>query len=96
MKLLKISAVIAILLLLASTAVFAQSVVSLRINNNTAFAVNIYIDGNYAGSLNAFSYDFANVLYGSHSVYAKAPGTDLFWGPSEIFDDGTFVWNLDP
>jgi hypothetical protein len=97
MKLLKTSAAIAILLLLATTtAVFAQSVVSLRVNNNTPLVINIYIDGNYAGQLDAFSYSYANVTYGDHTLYAKAPSTNIVWGPTDIYDDGFYTWNLDP
>jgi len=95
MKLVKTSIAIVVMLLLA-TAVFAQSTVVLRVNNNTVFSVNIYIDDVYVGALNPFSYSFVRIPYGSHMVYATAPGTSITWGPSVVYDEGIYTWNLNP
>jgi hypothetical protein len=90
MKLVKTSIAVAVMLLLA-TAVFAQSTVVLRINNNTVFSVNIYIDDIFVGVISPYSYSFARVPYGSHVVYATAPGTSITWGPSVIYDQGIYT-----
>ena len=95
MKLVKTSIAVVVMLLLA-TAVFAQSTVVLRVNNNTVFSVNVFIDDVFAGILNPFSYSFVRIPYGSHIVYATAPGTSITWGPTGIYDQGLYTWNLNP
>ena len=96
MKLIKTSIVVVVVMLLLAAAAFAQSGVVLRVNNNTVFSVSVYIDTIYMGSLNPFSYSFVTIPYGSHVVFARAPGTTITWGPSEIDDTGIYTWNIDP
>ncbi len=68
----------------------------LHIDNRTGYYVDIYVDGANVGTVSPYGDSYGYVHSGSDSLYAKAPGTDLHFGPRSAYlaPGGTFTWTL--
>jgi hypothetical protein len=78
----------------ATAPVAAQSQVLLEVKNATNYYTQIYVDGIYVGTLDPLTKDTIRVPFGSHVLKAYATGTDLIWGPTDIYDDDIYIWTL--
>ena len=62
--------------------------------NGTGYYVDIYIDGDPSGTVNPYGTACGYVGGGTHSLYGRAPGTTLVWGPGSAYTGDGFTWNL--
>jgi hypothetical protein len=77
-----------------STQAFAQATATLEIRNYTGYYINIYINDIYVGQIYPYKVADVSIPYGDDVLYAKAPYTNIVWGPTEIYDNGWYTWNL--
>lgn len=67
----------------------------LHVDNQTAYNINIYLDGDYIGAVSAYGDAYAYEPDGSHELYAVSAGGTTTWGPrSASFGGGTYTWHL--
>jgi hypothetical protein len=85
-------AALVVLLIVCATA--AAGAASLEVRNHTGFFINIYVDDVFMGTIRPNSYAVIEVSYGSLTLYARAPYTSTTWGPTDIYDNGYYTWNL--
>jgi hypothetical protein len=84
----------AMLFLASCATVPVHAPVILQVNNFTLFAVSIYVDDVYLGTMQPFTKDAVHISYGYHKLFGKAIGTSLVWGPTYITDTESYKWNL--
>lgn len=65
-------------------------------DNFTGWYINGYVDGDYCGTAGPWGSTYCYVISGNHSLYAKAPGVNITWGPSTFYVGAQFTWSLDP
>ncbi len=67
-----------------------------RVNNNSSWTIDIYIDGWYKGTLSPGYYSYFKIWEGYTKLYGEGTYTDYFWGPvyQDISEGETFTWNL--
>jgi hypothetical protein len=85
-----------IVLLLIGGAVVgsAFTTVTLKVINDTDYTVTIYVDDVYFDTISAGDRDSFEIPYGYNVLEARAPGTDLKWGPKSIDDEDFYTWTL--
>jgi hypothetical protein len=70
-----------------------------RINNESAYFVDVYIDGYSKGRLYSGYYAYYKIWEGETKLYAEAPYTEpdnYYWGPRfvELDEDETYTWTI--
>lgn len=70
-----------------------------RVNNESALFVDIYIDGYEKGRLYSGYYAYYKIWEGETKLYAEAPYTEpdnFYWGPRwvDLDEDETYTWTL--
>lgn len=65
------------------------------INNNTSYVVDIYIDGEWKGTLAAYTSRQFLTQNWRAKIYGKSVGGNYSWGPSDIECDNEYKW-VDP
>lgn len=70
------------------------STCELTVDNFTGWYIDIYLDGNSAGTVSPYGTAKGYVNSGRRSLYAKAPGTSYTWGPRSVTLTDEFTWNL--
>jgi hypothetical protein len=71
----------------------------IRIDNESSYFVDVYIDGYAKGRLYSGYYEYYKIWEGETKLYAEAPYTEpdnYFWGPRfvELGDDETYTWTI--
>lgn len=67
------------------------------IDNRTPWAIDIYVDGDYRGTVGRYGDGFVWVERGVTILYARAEfddGSFLRWGPKNITLGAAFTWTL--
>ncbi|MCX5789077.1 MAG: hypothetical protein NTX64_11310 [Elusimicrobia bacterium] len=64
------------------------------INNYTAYTIDIYVDGNYKGSVAAYGDGYTYAVSGTTKLYAKSIGGTVYWGPRTVDCQFSHTWNL--
>ena len=64
------------------------------IDNNTGYSIDIYVDGNYKGTIAAWETKHTWAISGRTKLYGKSIGGTTSWGPI-YFDCGDiYTWHL--
>lgn len=69
------------------------------IDNWTNYYIDIYINGNYRGTVSPWDKRTTWAIPGTNRLYAKAPFTDgtyYYWGPHETYTGYSYTWKLNP
>lgn len=64
------------------------------INNNTGYTIDIYVDGNYKGTVGSYSSGYTYAIPGSTKLYAQSVGGTMYWGPTTVDCQYSYTWNL--
>lgn len=65
------------------------------INNYTPYAVDIYVDGEWMGTISSYSSAYTYAYSGRTKLYGKSVGGTYYWGPSYFDCAGQdHTWNL--
>jgi len=64
------------------------------INNYTGYAIDIYIDGDWMGTIAAYSTSYTYAYPGSTKAYGKSIGGTMYWGPTYFDCQYEYTWNL--
>lgn len=62
--------------------------------NYTGYAVDIYIDGDWMGTIAAYSSAYTYAYPGSTKAYGKSIGGTMSWGPTYFDCQYEYTWNL--
>ena len=75
----------------------AHAATELHIDNQTDFNINIYLDGEYIGSVSAYGDSYAWEPSGDHTLFARSAGGTSEWGPRSVYfsPGNSFTWTLD-
>ena len=68
-------------------------------DNRTTLYIDVYLNGDFCGTLSPWGDLYCYVSAGSTIMYAVANFTDgsrTTWGPSSAYVDGEYVWRLWP
>ena len=74
-------------------------VCAVHFDNRTSLYIDMYLDGNYRGTLSPWGDSYPLVGCGETRLYAKANFTDgssLSWGPVTADLNGVYTWRLNP
>ncbi|MEI6765097.1 MAG: hypothetical protein WCM76_05605 [Bacteroidota bacterium] len=64
------------------------------VNNYTPYAIDIYIDGDWMGTIAAYSTAYTYAYPGSTKAYGKSVGGTYTWGPTTFDCAYEYTWNL--
>jgi len=74
-------------------------VCAVHFDNRTSLYIDIYLDGDYRGTMSPWGDAYPFVGCGETRLYAKANFTDgssLSWGPVVVDLNGVYTWRLNP
>ena len=69
------------------------------IDNWTDYYIDVYINGNYRGTISPWDKRTTWAIPGENRLYAKATfrdGSYLYWGPKETYTGYSYTWKLNP
>lgn len=69
------------------------------IDNWTGYYIDIYVNGNYRGTVSPYEKRVTWAIPGTNTLYAKAvfnDGSYLYWGPKVTYTGYTYTWKLNP
>lgn len=64
------------------------------IDNWTGYAIDIYVDGTWEGTVAAWSDGYTWAIAGKTKLYGESTGGTKYWGPSWVDCDYEFTWKL--
>ena len=64
------------------------------VNNYSGFAIDIYIDGDWMGTIAAYSTAYTYAYPGNTKAYGKSIGGTMAWGPTYFDCQYEYTWNL--
>jgi hypothetical protein len=64
------------------------------VNNYTGYAIDIYIDGDWMGTIAAYSTAYTYAYPGNTKAYGKSIGGTMYWGPTYFDCQYEYTWNL--
>lgn len=64
------------------------------INNHTGYTIDVYVDGNYKGTVGAYSTGYTYAIPGQTKLYGQSIGGTMYWGPSYVDCQYSYTWNL--
>jgi hypothetical protein len=64
------------------------------VNNYTGYAVDIYIDGDWMGTIAAYATAYTYAYPGTTKAYGKSIGGTMTWGPTYFDCKYDYTWNL--
>ena len=64
------------------------------IDNWTGYTIDVYIDGEYAGSVAAWETAYGWAIAGKTKLYAKSIGGTVYWGPVYVDCLSEYTWEL--
>lgn len=79
--------------------VYGPSYSDVVIDNWTGYYVDIYVNGNYRGTVAPWDKKVTWAIPGSNRLYAKAvfnDGSYLYWGPKATYTGYQYSWRLNP
>jgi hypothetical protein len=74
--------------------VYGDNYCDVNLENNTGFTIDIYVDGNYRGTLGAWENKVTWAIPGKTRLYGKSVGGTVQWGPSLVDCDWKYTWRL--
>lgn len=69
------------------------------IDNWTGYYIDIYVNGNYRGTVSPYDKRVTWAIPGNNTLYAKAvfnDGSYLYWGPKTTYTGYSYTWKLNP
>ena len=69
------------------------------VDNWTGFYIDIYVNGNYRGTVSPWDKRVTWAIPGTNTLYAKAvfdDGSYLYWGPKVTYTGYQYTWKLNP
>lgn len=69
------------------------------VDNWTGYYIDIYVNGNYRGTVSPYDKRVTWAIPGTNTLYAKAvfdDGSYLYWGPKVTYTGYTYTWKLNP
>lgn len=69
------------------------------IDNWTGYYIDIYVNGNYRGTVSPWDKKVTWAIPGTNTLYAKAvfdDGSYLYWGPKATYTGYQYTWKLNP
>ncbi len=69
------------------------------IDNWTGYYIDIYVNGNYRGTVSPYDKRVTWAIPGTNTLYAKAvfnDGSYLYWGPKVTYTGYSYSWRLNP
>jgi hypothetical protein len=67
---------------------------TLYINNYSGYSIDIYIDGDWMGTIAAYSTAYTYAYSGTTKAYGKSIGGTMTWGPTSFDCKDEYKWNL--
>lgn len=67
---------------------------TITVNNYTPYSVDIYVDGDWVGTIASYSKAYTYSYPGTTKIYGKSIGGTYYWGPQTFDCDYTYTWNL--
>lgn len=64
------------------------------LDNYTAYTIDIYIDGEFAGTLAPWKKQYTWAVAGKTHFYAESIGKTSYWGPYYFDCNYEYTWNL--
>jgi type II secretory pathway pseudopilin PulG len=64
------------------------------VNNYTGYSIDIYVDGDWMGTIAAYATAYTTTYPGNTKFYAKSIGGTRYWGPSYFDCQYEYTWNL--
>ena len=64
------------------------------VDNWTGYAIDIYVDGEYAGTVGAWGDGYTWAIEGQTELYGKSTGGTLAWGPVDVDCYYEHTWKL--
>lgn len=64
------------------------------VDNWTGYAVDIYVDGDWAGTVAAWSDGYTWAIPGKTRLYGISVGRTVEWGPVEVSCNNSYTWKL--
>jgi hypothetical protein len=64
------------------------------VNNYSGYAVDVYIDGDWMGTIAAYATAYTYAYPGSTKAYGKSIGGTMVWGPTHFDCQYDYTWNL--
>ncbi|MCX8018996.1 MAG: hypothetical protein N2747_00715 [Chitinophagaceae bacterium] len=77
--------------------IYGKSLTDLIVDNFTGFYIDIYVNGNYRGTVAPYDKRVTWAIPGNNILYAKAPfgdGSYYFWGPLKTNTQYQYTWKL--
>jgi hypothetical protein len=69
------------------------------VDNWTGYYIDIYVNGNYRGTVSPYDKRVTWAIPGTNTLYAKAvfnDGSYLYWGPKVTYTGYSYSWKLNP
>jgi hypothetical protein len=64
------------------------------VNNYTGYAIDIYVDGDWMGTIAAYATAYTYAYPGNTKAYGKSIGGTRVWGPTYFDCQYDYTWNL--
>jgi Ni/Co efflux regulator RcnB len=64
------------------------------IDNWTGYAIDIYVDGSYAGTVGAWGNGYTWAIEGKTKLYGVSTGGSMYWGPTYVDCYSEYTWKL--
>lgn len=64
------------------------------VDNWSGYAIDIYVDGDYSGTVAAWSDGYTWAISGRTKLYAQSTGGSMYWGPTYIDCIYDYTWKL--
>ena len=77
--------------------VYGPNYSDIIVDNYTGYSIDIYVDGNYRGSVGPYDKRVTWAVPGNTRLYGKATfddGTYLYWGPTVTYTGYEYTWKL--
>jgi hypothetical protein len=74
--------------------VYGSDYCDVTIDNWTGYAIDIYIDGSFRGTIAAYDKRVTWAIPGTTKFYAEASGTTYYWGTYSFDCSYAYTWKL--
>jgi hypothetical protein len=64
------------------------------IDNYTGYAIDIYVDGDWMGTVAAYGSGYTYAIPGETKLYGKSTGGTMVWGPHVFTCSDYYTWSL--
>lgn len=64
------------------------------IDNYTGYAIDIYVDGDWMGTVAAYGSGYTYAISGDTKLYGKSIGGTMYWGPHYFTCNDYYTWSL--